>query len=109
MLGRKLLQRFFSNREHAARAARAVIEQVSTRLDFVGNGQEDQLRHEFHGVARRPVFTRLFIVLFVKAADQLFEDRPHRMVIKARVLHRAIVVLDRIGTEVDVRREELID
>ena len=37
-------------------------------------GEEDERRHQPHGVARRPVLARLLVVLLVEAADQLLED-----------------------------------
>ena len=72
-------------------------------------GQEDQLRHQLHGVARRPVLARLLVVLLVEAADQLLEDRAHRVVVEAGVLDRAVAVQHRLRAQVDVRREELLD
>ena len=105
----ELLQRLLGDGQHAARAAGAVVEQVGARFDLVGDGQEDQLGHELHGVARRPVLARLLVILLVEAPDQLLEDRPHRVVVEAGMLDRAIAVHDRIGAEVDVRREELLD
>ena len=47
----------------------------------MSDGQEDQPRNELDGITRGPVFARLFIVFLVKLADQLLEDRAHRMVI----------------------------
>ena len=72
-------------------------------------GQEDQLGHQLDGVARRPVLAGLLVVLLVEAADQLLEDRAHRMVVEARQLHRAVAVQDRVRAEVDRRVEELLD
>ena len=88
----KLLERFLRDRQHAAGAAGAVVDQIGAGLDLVGDGQEDQSRHQSDGVARRPVLARLFVVLLVEAPDQLLEDRAHRVVVEARVLHRAVAV-----------------
>ena len=73
-LGRKLAQRLLGDGEHPAGAAGAVIEQVGARLELVGDGEEDERRHQPHSVARRPVLARLLVVLLVEAADQLLED-----------------------------------
>ena len=105
----ELLERLLGDGQHAAGAAGAVVEQVGARLDLVGDGQEDQLRHELHGVARRPVLARLLVVLLVEAPDQLLEHRAHAVVVEAGVLHRAVAVQHGVGAQVDVRREELLD
>ena len=83
--------------EHAARAAGAVVEQVGAGLDLGLDGQEHEVRHQSNGVARRPVFARLLVVLLVELADQFLEDRAHR------------VVVDACRREVDVGVEELVD
>jgi len=49
------------------------------------------------------VLTRLFVVLFVEAADELLEDRPNAVVIQAGVLFGAIPIEDRVRAQVDVR------
>ena len=105
----ELLQRLLGDGQHAARAAGAVVEQIGARLDLVRDRQEDQLRHQLHGVARRPVLARFLVVLLVEAADQLLEHRAHGVIVEARVLDRAVPVLHRIRAQVDVRREELLD
>ena len=73
-LGRQLAQRLFCDGEHPAGAAGAVVEQVGARLELVGDGEEDEPRHEPHHVARREVLAGLLVVLLVEAADQLLED-----------------------------------
>ena len=90
-------ERLLGDREHAARAAGAVVEQVGAGPDLGLDGQKDQVRHQSHGVARGPVLARLLVVLLVELADQLLEDRPHR------------VVVDAGRREVDVGVEELVD
>src|SRR3989337_107268 len=87
------LQRLLSDSEHATCAASAIVEQVGARFDHLGNRKEDQLRHQRNRIARGPVLARLFVVLLIKPADQLLEDRSHAVVVKARVLHRAITFL----------------
>ena len=109
VLGRKLLQRLLGHGQHAAGAAGAVVEEIRAGLDPVGDGQEDELRHQPHGVARRPVLARLLVVLLVEAADQLLEDRAHAVVVEAGMPDRAVGVLHRGGAEVDVGRGELFD
>jgi len=64
------------NSEHAARAARAVIEQVAAGLEAIRDGQEDERGHEADGVAGRPVFAGLLVVLLVELADEFLETVP---------------------------------
>ena len=90
-------ERLLPDREHAAGAAGAVVEQVGAGLDLGLDGQEDEVRHQSNGVARCPVFARLLVVFLVELADQLLEDRAHR------------VVVDAGRREVDVGIEELVD
>ena len=98
-----LLERFLGDGQHAARAAGAVVEQVGAALDAVGDGQEHEVRHEPDGVARRPVFAGLLVVLLVEAADEFLEDRAHAMVVEAGQ------VAGGLRAEVDVLVEELLD
>ena len=72
-------------------------------------GQEDQVRHQLDGIARRPVLAGLLVVLLVEPADQLLEDRAHGVVVEAGMLDRAVAVQDRVRAEVDRRVEELLD
>ena len=104
-LGKRLL----GDRQHSARTASTVVHQVRPGLDLVGDRLENQLRHQGHGIARSPVLASLFVVLFVEPADQFLEDRSHGMVIQAGLPDRSVCVEDRIGTQVHVRREELLD
>jgi len=106
---RQLLERLLRHGQHPARTRSAIIEKVRAGFDRVGDGEEDQLRHELHGVALGPVLAGLFVVLLVEAADQLLEDRAHAVVVETGLLHRAIAVQDRFGAQVDVRREQLLD
>ncbi len=108
-LAASLGKRFLSDRQHAAGAAGAVIEQVGARGELVGDRHKDQLRHQFDGIARCPVLAGLLVVRFVEAADQLFENRPHRMVVEAGVFHGAIAVQHWLGAEIDGRVEKLLD
>ena len=80
---RDLLQHVLGHGQHAAGPASAVVEQVGAGLDLVGYGQEDQVRHEVHGVARCEVLARLLVVLLVEAPDQFLEDRAHAVVVEA--------------------------
>ena len=89
---REFLQGLFGDGQHAAGTAGAVIEEVGAVGDPVGNGQEDQPRHQLHGIARRPVLARLFVVLFVEAAHQLLEDGAHSVIVEAGVLDRPVAV-----------------
>ena len=65
------------HREHAARAASAVVEQVGAGLDLGLDGQKHEVRHQSNGVTRRPVLARFLVVLFVELPDQFLEDRSH--------------------------------
>ena len=87
----------FAHGEHAARAAGAVVEQVGTRLDLGLDGQEDEVRHQAHGIARRPVLAGFFVVVLVELAHQLLEHRAHGVVVDAR------------RGQVDFGVEELVD
>ncbi len=97
VLARQRLQRFLGHGEHAAGAERTVVEQVGARFDLVGDRQEDELRHELDGVARRPVLAGFLVVLLVEAAHQLLEHGAHAVVVEAG------------GAEIDVGRGELLD
>jgi hypothetical protein len=55
------------------------------------------------------VLAGLLIVLLVEAAHQFLEDRAHRVVVEAILLHRSIGIEDWIRAEVDRRIEELDD
>ena len=107
--GGELAQSLFSHGQHTAGAAGAIVQQIGSRFDFLGNGQEDQLCHQLDGVARRPVLTRLFVVLLVETAHQFLEDRAHGMVVEAGMLDRTIAVDDRSRAEVDVGRKQLLN
>ena len=82
----ELWQRLLGHGQHAARAAGAVVEQIGARLDLVGDRQEDQVGHQLHRVARRPVLAGFLVVLLVEAADELLEDRAHGVVVEAGCL-----------------------
>ena len=108
-LGGELLQGLLGHGQHAAGTAGAVVEQIGAGFDRVSDGQEDELRHQPHGVARGPVLARLLVVLLVEAAHQLLEDRAHAVVVEAEVAHAAVGVHHRVGAQVDVGRGELLD
>ena len=78
-------------------------------MDLASDGQEDQPRHELHSVARGPVLARLFVVLLVEPTDQFLEDCSHTVIVEAGMLDRSVPVLDRIRTQIDVRRKKLLD
>ena len=59
-------------------------------------GRKIEVRHQLDGVARRPVLAGLLVVLLVEAADQLLEDRAHRVVVEAGGL-RAVAVEHGLG------------
>lgn len=97
VLSSKLLQFLFRHGEHAAGAAGAVVKQIGAGVDLICHRQEDQLRHQLHGVTGRPVLAGLFVVLLVEAAHQFLKQRAHGVVVEAA------------GAEIDVWREELAD
>lgn len=105
----EVVQGLLGDSQHAASAAGAVIEEISARLDSVGNWQQHEPRHQLDGIARRPVLARLLVVLLVEAAHQLFEDRPHRMVVEALEPDGPVRALHRVGAEIDRGIEELLD
>ena len=105
----ELLEGFFGDGQHAARSTGAVVEQVRAGFNLVRDGKEDQLRHQPDGIARRPVLAGFLIVLLVETAYQLFEDRPHTVIVETRMLHRAVRVLHGIRAEIDVRRKKFLD
>ena len=107
--GGELLQHFLGHGQHAAGAAGPVVDQVGAGLDPVGHGQEDELGHQGHGVARGPVLARLLVVLLVEAPDQLLEDRAHAVVVEAGVPDRAVGAVHRGRAQVDVGGGQLLD
>ena len=103
------LEARLGDREHAARAAGGVVAGVGARQDAVADGDEDQVGHQLHHVARREVLAGLLVVLLVEAADQLLENRAHRVVVEVREADGAVVREDGAGREVDRGRDELLD
>lgn len=97
-----LLKGLLGHRQHAAGAAGAAVEQVGAGLDLVGHRQEHQVRHQPHGIARRPVFAGFFVVVFVEATDEFLEHRTDRVVVEARQF------ANRERADVDVPVEELL-
>ena len=89
---RELMQHVLAHGQHAAGPAGAVVEQIGAGLDLVGDREEDQLRHERHGVARGEVLARLLVVLLVEAPDQLLEDSAHAVVVEPGMPDRAVGV-----------------
>ena len=109
MVGGELLKHVLGHGQHAASAAGSVVDQIGAGLDLVGDGEEDQFRHQGYGVARGPVFARLLVVLLVEAPDQLLEDRAHAVVVEAGVPDRAVGVVHRSWAQVDVGGSQLFD
>ncbi len=105
----ELLERLLGDRQHAACAAGGVVEEVGAGFDLARDRQKKKLRHELHGVARRPVLAGFFVVLLVEAPHQLLEDRAHRVVVEPRMLDGGVAIHDRLGAEVDRGGEELLD
>lgn len=86
----KVMQRFFSHRQHPAGSAGAVVEQIRTGRNLVCNREKDQPCHELHRIAGgSPVFTGLLIVLLIEPANQLLEHGTDCVIIKSGgVFHR---------------------
>ena len=101
LLAGKLRKRLLGNCQHPACAARAVIDQICARPDLFGNRQEDEACHELHHVPWGEVLTGLLVILLVKAAYELFEDRTHAVVVQAVQTHGAASVKNRPGAKVD--------
>ena len=105
----ELLKHFFPHGQHAAGPAGAVVEQIGGVFDPVGDGEEDQLGHELHGVARSKVLAGLFVVLLVEPPDQFLEDGAHGVVVQAGMADGSVEIQDRFRTEVYVGRGKLLD
>ena len=108
LLGERL-QRLLGHGQHSAGPARAVVEQVGAGRDLVGHRQEDEVGHQLHGVARRPVLAGLLVVLLVEASHQLLEDRAHAVVVEAGVLDCPVGLAHLLRSQVHVRRSQLLD
>ena len=104
-LGETLL----GQRQHAARTAGTVIDQIGAGFEAVGDRQKDQVGHERHHVARGEVLAGLFVVLLVETADQLLEDRAHGMVVERGQSLVAILIQDGLRAEIDPGIQELAD
>ncbi len=109
VLGCELPKGLLGHGQHAAGAAGTVVEEIGAGFYLVGDGQEDELRHECHGVARGPVFACFLVVLLVEASHQFLEDRAHAVVVEAGMPDGAVGVLHRGRAQVDVRAGELLD
>ena len=107
--GGEFLQGLLGHGQHTAGAAGAVVEEVGAGLDLVGDGKEDELRHQPHRIARGPVLARLLVVLLVEAAHQLLEDRAHAVAVEAGMAHAAIGAENRVGAQVDIGQREPLD
>ena len=102
-------KRILRHRQHAARAAGAVIDKIGGRLHPVRDRLEDKMRHQLHHVPRREMLARLLVVLLAEAPDQLLKNRAHAVVVQAGHAHAAVRVEHRPRTEVDRTVQELFD
>ena len=105
----QIFQGFLSHGEHPAGAAGAVVEHVGGGLHLVGNGPEDELRHQLHHVPGGEVLAGLLVVVLAEAPDQLLKDRAHAVVVQTFQAHGLIGVERRSWAEVHRRVEELPD
>jgi hypothetical protein len=55
------------------------------------------------------VLASLFVIFLVEPSYQLLENRAHRVIVEALMLHRPVCVQDRIGTQVQPGVEEFLD
>ena len=54
-------------------------------MPLVRHGLDHEIGHQGHDIARGEVLSRLFVVLFVEAPEQLLEHGSHRVVVEARL------------------------
>ena len=105
----QLVQGFLGHCEHAASAAGAVVNPVSGIENSVGHGLEDQVGHKPHYIPGREVLAGLFVVFLVEPADQLLENRAHGVVVQAGQADIPVLVVNRVGAEVNIVGGELLD
>ena len=91
--GRDVVEGLLRDGEHSAGADGAVVEEVGTGLDLVGDGLKHQLGHEFDGVAWCPVFAGFLVVFLVETTYEVLEDGAHGVVVQFGQFDRAVVVL----------------
>ena len=58
----QVFQPLFSDGEHAAVATDAIVEEIRSGLNLVGDRQEGQVWHEFSGFSRGSVHPSFFVV-----------------------------------------------
>ena len=88
-------ERLLSDGQHAAGAAGAVVHEIGTRFDLVGNRYENQPRHEPYDVTWGEVLAGFLVVLLVETADQFFEHSAHSVVVKRLQTHGSVSVQHR--------------
>ncbi len=93
----------FCHSQHPARATGTVVDQIGAGLDLVSNGQKDQISHEPDNITRREIVSSLHVVLLAEAANQLFKDRTHSVVVKSGQSLITTRIINRIRTQVDCR------
>ncbi len=104
----QLFEAVLGDGEHAARAARPVVEDVGAGQELLHYGQEGQVGHQAHHVARGKVLACLLVVLLAEAPDQLLEDRTHPVVVEARKPYGAVAVQHGLRAQVDAAVQELL-
>ncbi len=94
----ELLDVVLRDREHAARAARRIVDRLhDVALAEILLGRKEQIHHESDDFARREMFSGLFVRLLRPDPDELLEDVAH-----LRVVHA-------LGGEIDLRIDEGLD
>ena len=81
--GCEQLEGFLAFRENPAGAASAVVKQIGAGFELLGDGAKDEIGHQPHGVAGRPVLAGFLVVFLVELADQFLEHGAHRVVVDA--------------------------
>ena len=108
-LAGQVLHCLLGNGEHPAGAAGAVVEHVGGGFHLVGDGPEDELRHQLHHVPGGEVLAGLLVVVLAEAPDQLLKDRAHAVVVQTLQAHGLVGVERRSWAEVHRRVKELLD
>lgn len=76
---------------------------------FVGYGHENEVGHQVHHVARVKCSPASWFVFFVKAADELFKNHAHAVIVQRRQAFGTVVVQHRQGAEIDGRIHKLFN
>ena len=109
MCARQVQEAFFSDRQHAASSAGAVINKVSTGFNLISDRPEDEIGHQLYYVPRGELLASLFIVLLIEAADQFLKYGSHPVVIQRGKPNITVGIKDGFVAQVDRRVKKLFD